>query len=407
MSRTPDYHYIIRHVAECFRVQAYAFDTDLGLTCPETLPAPEKIYFLKTILANCTADKADSDFVLLPQVLILADNVYFAFFPNVGEAYLLLGPMGSNYLTTGQAEAFWEKYNLAPEKKRIPKFSVQQIMSMTALVWLMLTGESMDTSQISIRKNDSFQLTVSDSTSYHLYKHKEEKKQHTYEGEWLWFRHIENGDVRTMNEKIAKVQNIASEFDHVGTQARDNEYKQLEYNLVTFVSLAAHAAIRGGVPPLNCYEASDLLLQKAAACHDILRLYDLFIECFRTFTTLVHLRRQEPRRGVLIEQCKNYIARHLYQPFKISDMAAELNISNNYLSQLFSKKTGMTIQQYIRDERLNAAANLLKYSDEPVGQISDYMRFSSPSRFSLYFKEKYHMTPSEYREYYKIIEFKE
>lgn len=299
MSRTPDYHYIIRHVAECFRVQAYAFDTDLGLTCPEILPAPEKIYFLKTILANCTAD-----------------NVYFAFFPNVGEAYLLLGPMGSNYLTTGQAEAFWEKYNLAPEKKRIPKFSVQQIMSMTALVWLMLTGESMDTSQISIRKNDSFQLTVSDSTSYHLYKHKEEKKQHTYEGEWLWFRHIENGDVRTMNEMIAKVQNIASEFDHVGTQARDNEYKQLEYNLVTFVSLAAHAAIRGGVPPLNCYEASDLLLQKAAA-------------------------------------------------------------------------------------------NLLKYSDEPVGQISDYMRFSSPSRFSLYFKEKYHMTPSEYREYYKIIEFKE
>ena len=50
MSRTPDYHYIIRHVAECFRVQAYAFDTDLGLTCPETLPAPEKIYFLKTEL---------------------------------------------------------------------------------------------------------------------------------------------------------------------------------------------------------------------------------------------------------------------------------------------------------------------------------------------------------------------
>lgn len=202
-------------------------------------------------------------------------------------------------------------------------------------------------------------------------------------------------------------QNIFSSFESVGTLAKDNDFKQIEYTLVTSISLAVHAAIRGGVPPFNCYEASDLLLQKAAACNDILKLYDLFIETFQTFTMLVHLQHQEPKYSILIEQCKDYIARHLYHPFKISDMSAKLHINNNYLSQLFSRETGMTIQHYIRNERLNAAANLLKYSEESVGQISDYMQFSSPSRFSCYFKEKYHMTPLEYRKRYKIAEFKE
>ena len=169
---------------------------------------------------------------------------------------------------------------------------------------------------------------------------------------------------------------------------------------IRLISLAMHAAIRGGVPPYECYQASDLLLQKAAACSDILKLYDLFMETFRSFTMMVYLHNQNPQYGILIEQCKDYIARHLYHPFKIADMSAELHISNNYLSQLFSRETGMTIQHYIRSERLNAAANLLKYSEESVERISDYMQFSSPSRFSGYFKEKYHMTPLEYRNKY-------
>lgn len=107
----------------------------------------------------------------------------------------------------------------------------------------------------------------------------------------------------------------------------------------------------------------------------------------------------------MIEQCKDYIARNLYKKFTITEMAAELAMNRTYLSQMFSEQTGTTLQTYIRGERLKAAANLLKYSSETVGQIAEYMQFSSAGRFCGYFKEVYQMSPLEYRNKYKVIDF--
>ncbi|RHR22571.1 AraC family transcriptional regulator [Clostridium sp. AF19-22AC] len=398
--KSNNYSYIAQHIMECFHIQTYVFDASLNMICPGESVSAENLHFIVKIITTSVSST-------FPQILVLEDNVYFVLFPCRENYHMLLGPVMSNYLTTHQMNEFQKNYPFNSEKRRFPKLAVSQLMSLISMIWLMLTGDSIETHQIIIHKNNSLQLNESDSVEYHLYIHKEGKEPTNYAGEQIWCSYIESGDIQKMNEMISHTHNISSSFSNVGTLAKDNNYKQVEYTLVTSISLAMHAAIRGGVPPLNCYQTSDLLLQKAAVCSDILKLYDLFIECFRTFTLLVYQHNQEPQYGAIIEQCRDYIAKHLYHPFKIADMSAKLNINNNYLSQLFAKRTGMTIQHYIRDERLNAAANLLKYSEESIGQISDYMQFSSPSRFSSYFKEKFHMTPLEYRNRFKLAEFKE
>ena len=111
------------------------------------------------------------------------------------------------------------------------------------------------------------------------------------------------------------------------------------------------------------------------------------------------------RYGEYIEQTKDYIAKHLYKKFKISQIAEELGVNSSYLSRRFSEQTGKTISQYVLKERLKAAANLLKYSEESIGQIAEYMQFSSPSRFGEYFKNAYGKTPAKYREEKKLIDF--
>lgn len=400
------YHYIIYHIKECFHVPVYAFNNFGELLFPPPADTPVNLPFYKSIIDLYISD-IETDAIAFPQILIPTDNVYFIIFPCQRNQFIVVGPIGSNYLTSSQINDFRNKNHFEYLSSHFYRSSVSQLMSMISMIWLMITGTCLKTEDINIKRDFSFQLSETDSVEYRLDSHKEDKIFNNYEGELIWCNYIETGNVDKMTEMISHTQNIVSSFGSVGTLAKNNEYKQLEYTLVTTISLAMHAAIRGGVPPFECYEASDLLLQKAAACNDILKLYDLFIETFRSFTMMVFLRNRSPRYGLLIEQCKDYIARHIYHPFKISDMSAELHISNNYLSQLFSKETGMTIQHYIRNERLNAAANLLKYSEESIGQISDYMQFSSPSRFSGYFKEKYHMTPLEYRNKYKIAEFKE
>lgn len=401
------YPYIIPHIKECFHVSAYVFDASGVIICPDISGQLINLQFYKDMLHHYLPAKEEENSKNFPQILVFEDNIYFLVFPCEDEAHMVLGPIGSSHAASRQMSEFKEKFHLEAEAGHFPKMSISQLMSMTSVIWFMMTGKSLESHQIHIRKNILHPLSESDAVQYCLYKHREGKKQNTYEGEQIWCNYIETGNIEKMDDMISNAQNIFSSFENVGILAKNNDFKQIEYTLVTSISLAMHAAIRGGVSPLKCYEASDLLLQKVASCNDILKMYDLFIENYQTFTVMVYMHNQEPRYSILIEKCKDYIARHLYHPFKISEMSAELCVNNNYISQLFSRETGMTLQHYIRNERLNAAANLLKYSEESVGQIADYMQFSSPSRFSSYFKSKYHLTPFEYRMQYKIAEFKE
>ena len=53
----------------------------------------------------------------------------------------------------------------------------------------------------------------------------------------------------------------------------------------------------------------------------------------------------------------------------------------------------MKIQDYILKFRIERAANLLKYSDASISEISDYVCFNSQSHFGSIFKQYMQMTP--------------
>ena len=89
----------------------------------------------------------------------------------------------------------------------------------------------------------------------------------------------------------------------------------------------------------------------------------------------------------------------------MQEIADETGKSRSYLSRKFSKEAGISIQDYILDQRLQAAANMLKFSDFEIADIAEYLCFSSQSYFGDQFKKKNNMTPAEYRKRNKSIEF--
>ena len=95
--------------------------------------------------------------------------------------------------------------------------------------------------------------------------------------------------------------------------------------------------------------------------------------------------------------------------YQLELTAAELSqsvfVSPQYLSRIFRQDTGEKIQDYILKFRVKRAANLLKYSDATLSEISDYVCFNSQSHFGSVFKEFMKMTPRQYREKYKRKEF--
>lgn len=179
--------------------------------------------------------------------------------------------------------------------------------------------------------------------------------------------------------------------------------KQLEYMYVTAITLASRATIRGGVDPYKAYQVSDMYLQKLSECKGIYKMVQVGMEGIDSCNRLVQTHLEHAGNNPYCESIKNYIGRHIKEPIRIGDIADHVGLSSSYLSSMFVKEEGISIKQYIMQERLKLAANLLKNTDESVGTISDYLAFNSQSYFTSHFRETYGMTPTEYRQRNKIF----
>lgn len=71
--------------------------------------------------------------------------------------------------------------------------------------------------------------------------------------------------------------------------------------------------------------------------------------------------------------------------------------SRSYISKKFKKELGFDLSKFIVRRKLEEGKSLLAYTDKPISEISEYLCFSSQSYFQNLFKNKYGVTPYEYR----------
>ena len=84
---------------------------------------------------------------------------------------------------------------------------------------------------------------------------------------------------------------------------------------------------------------------------------------------------------------------------KREDLARMLGTNYNNVADAIRECTdGQTLSEYLDSLRLGHAARLLAKLDEPVGLISEMSGFQSRAHFYTLFRDKYQMTPKEYRE---------
>ncbi|UUZ94015.1 helix-turn-helix transcriptional regulator [Paenibacillus sp. P25] len=69
----------------------------------------------------------------------------------------------------------------------------------------------------------------------------------------------------------------------------------------------------------------------------------------------------------------------------------------NYLSALFRREVGRTLQDYIRDAKIEEAANLLRLTDRPISEVSTLLGFHDQSYFTKTFKKVMGVTPKRFK----------
>lgn len=126
---------------------------------------------------------------------------------------------------------------------------------------------------------------------------------------------------------------------------------------------------------------------------DFEKFVNLILEKNRTLSSVSAEDNQDA-----IGLAKTYIAEHLaVSDLSRHEIAKAAHISESYLSHLFSKETGLSIKDYINNERLKLAKSLLADTSLPISLVAMRSGYNSPSYFGAFFKKATGTTPAEYR----------
>jgi AraC family transcriptional regulator len=129
---------------------------------------------------------------------------------------------------------------------------------------------------------------------------------------------------------------------------------------------------------------------------------ELYIESL-TKALIVHLLRHytslPPTTIVLsqprLQQAIDYIHTHLGGDLSITQIANSINISPTYFASLFKRATGVSLHQYVIEQRVARAKLLLETTDLPIANIASQVGFSSQSHLTRHCKQLTGMTPRQ------------
>ena len=112
----------------------------------------------------------------------------------------------------------------------------------------------------------------------------------------------------------------------------------------------------------------------------------------------------DDKRSKLIEQLKTFVIDAVHykeeQPTKkFSELISQhLHHDYSYLSNLFSEVEGITIEQYIINQKIEKVKELLMYDELSLSQIAIQLGYSSTAHLSAQFKKLTGFTPSYFKQ---------
>ena len=217
------------------------------------------------------------------------------------------------------------------------------------------------------------------------------QKNHTYMDEQLLYDHIKEGDTEYLEK-----QDFYEAPSHpiIIEDLKKNE----EYMTVISISLAARAAIEGGLSSAEGFINNDIYLKKLSQCKTVFEMDRLRRESQIYFARLVADHKKKSSVNFHVEEVKKNIISKRFAKISLQNIADDLGISKEYMQKLFKKYEGTSITEYISDIKIEAACNMLRYSDRQIQEIAEYLHYGSVSHFSTAFRKKMHQSPKEYRD---------
>jgi len=231
--------------------------------------------------------------------------------------------------------------------------------------------------------------------NHRLFLQRESEISHSpYENELEFYELVREGNIRKIDEKMA--QYPISNQDGRGTLS-DDPVRNILYHFIVSVAMISRFCMEGGLDAETAYSLSDLYIQKGDRCTSISTLTEIHQSMCRDFATRMGEFRKKRFYSRHVLLCTDYIYENLQKRITVRDLAKHVKRNESYLSVSFRAETGKSISEYIREKKIEAAQNMLKYADFSCLSIANYLAFSSQSHFIKVFKDQTGLTPASYR----------
>ncbi len=157
----------------------------------------------------------------------------------------------------------------------------------------------------------------------------------------------------------------------------------------------------------DCTKLLDQLIDISAQKNTVQSIIEIKKLAYEFFTLLT----QRYAKNVLLEEdykkqfkkldtfhhIIDYLDRHYWEDFAISELAAHFNMSSSYFAHFFKQYAQKSVIEYVNETRILRAKNFLEKEEIPVSEIALRVGFSDINYFSRKFKAITGVTPTEYK----------
>lgn len=178
----------------------------------------------------------------------------------------------------------------------------------------------------------------------------------------------------------------------------DTYLRQTKNIFIATATLVSRAAIDGGLPSEEALTLSDRYIQHCEHLNAPDLVMNLQYNMVMDFASLVAEQQKGLHYDRFLRGVTGYVREHLTEDISVEQMAEDLEMSRSHLSAKFKKETGMTLTDYIQEQKIKKAMEYLEKTEKSVLEISTFLGFSSQGYFQNVFKKRTGMTPKEYRE---------
>lgn len=318
------------------------------------------------------------------------DDVYYARVRRKGiQGWILAGPV-QTVVGAASALKIAQKHKIEAASYRLPYCELKTFLEAMKLLLYEETGEKVCLSELYTK-----QQPEPEQQKFFEKKRWMEKGGHLHNP----YQHEQKklGSIRAGNLKLLEECQNEVWPGEIG-QLADNPLRQEKNLSIVVISIACRAAIDGGVAPQKAFSMSDVFISNIERMTQVLPIQAAVVEYEREFARAVEQVKHDSEHNRYVERAKEYVAEHIDESIRVVQIGEALGINENYLTGLFHKYEGITLQHYIRKEKVRQAKELLLYSSYSCSEIAALLCFSTQSHFSSAFKREVGMTPAKYRE---------